>query len=353
MTKEKFTRIHSADSVHYRYHQLTTGTAHRTDMTNSARFVKQHGKDIRYNAAWKRWLVWNDKNWKNDESRAFVYEKTKATINLMYGDLLETDDMSEHIDIEKHGKNTESFHKREAMLKGAAVAPEVNITCGDLDKNNLLFNCENGTYDIEHGVFREHDRDDLITKISRVTYDPAAECPLWKQFLYEIMNYDKELVDFLQVAAGLSLTGDISEQAMFILFGSGANGKTTFLNTVSHILGDYAISTPTETFMVQRGDRQTNDLARLRGTRFVTTAESDAGTKLSEGLVKLCTGNEKINARFMYAEFFEFLPTFKIFLATNHKPTITGTDHGIWRRIRLIPFTTTIADDRQDKQTTR
>jgi putative DNA primase/helicase len=146
-----------------------------------------------------------------------------------------------------------------------------------------------------------------------------------------------------------ALTGDTSEQCMFILFGSGANGKSTFLNTIMYLLGDYAIATPTETFMWKTGDQITNDIARLRGTRFVTTTEAEQGRRLSEPLIKQITGNDRMTTRFLYGEFFNFVPTFKIFMATNHKPVIKGTDHGIWRRIKLIPFTTRIEEEKQDK----
>jgi putative DNA primase/helicase len=153
----------------------------------------------------------------------------------------------------------------------------------------------------------------------------------------------------VQVAAGWALTGNIEEQTMFILYGSGANGKTTFLNTILHLLGDYALATPTESFMKKNGDQNTNDIARLRGTRFVTTTEAEQGRRLSEPLIKKITGNDQMTARFLYGEYFNFTPTFKIFMATNHKPVIKGTDHGIWRRIKLIPFTTTIPEEKQDK----
>jgi putative DNA primase/helicase len=189
----------------------------------------------------------------------------------------------------------------------------------------------------------------MITKIANVAYDPQADCPLWKQFIRQIMNFNTELIDFLQTAAGWAMTGDTSEQVMFILFGSGANGKSTFLNTLQYILRDYAATAQSEIFMKQFGDKTTNDLARLRGTRFVVTAEAEQGSRLSESLIKQITGNDKITARFLYGETFTFAPTFKIFMATNHKPVIKGTDYGIWRRIRLIPFTTTIEADKQDK----
>jgi putative DNA primase/helicase len=196
---------------------------------------------------------------------------------------------------------------------------------------------------------REHRQGDLITRAANTEYDQNAECPVWKKFIMEIMNYNADLIRFIQNAAGWSITGDTSEQTMFILFGTGANGKSTFLNTIMNLLGDYAIATPTETFMKKSGDQITNDIARLRGTRFVTTTEAEYGRRLSEPLIKQITGNDSMTARFLYGEFFNVAPTFKIFMATNHKPVIKGTDHGIWRRIKLVPFTTRIEEEKQDK----
>jgi putative DNA primase/helicase len=164
------------------------------------------------------------------------------------------------------------------------------------------------------------------------------------------MNYNSELVMFLQTACGWGITGDTSEQVMFILFGSGANGKSTFLNTVQNILGDYAATAQTETFTRQNADKISNDIARLRGTRFVTAAETEQGKRLYEPVIKQITGNDKLTARFLYSEYFSFQPAFKLFMATNHKPNIKGTDYGIWRRIRLIPFTTTVSPENQDME---
>ena len=213
-----------------------------------------------------------------------------------------------------------------------------------------LLNVRNGTIDVGTGEFREHRQENMITKIANVDYDPQADCPVWKQFVREIMGCKGDLIHFLQTAAGWALSRDTSEQTMFILYGTGANGKSTFLNTIMHLLGDYAIATFTETFMRKNGDQNTNDVARLRGTRFVTTTEAEQGRRLSEPIIKQITGNDRMTARFLYGEYFNFVPTCKIFLATNHKPVIKGTDHGIWRRIKLIPFTTRILDEKQDKR---
>jgi len=263
--------------------------------------------------------------------------------------MVQTDNYQERIDIERFAKVSESIRRREAMIKTAQYIQEINITADDLDCNPWLLNVRNGTIDVVTGEFREHRQEDMITKLANAEYDPAADCPLWKQFVREIMDYKPELINFLQTAIGWALTGDNTEQTMFILYGSGANGKTTFLNTIQYLLGDYATSTPTESFMKKNTDQYTNDIARLRGTRFVSTTEAEQGRRLSEPLIKKITGNDQITARFLYGEYFNFTPNFKIFTATNHKPVIKGTDHGIWRRIKLIPFTTTIAQDKQDK----
>jgi putative DNA primase/helicase len=311
--------------------------------------MKEHGKDIRFFPAWKKWLVWNGTHWQTDEGGALVHEKGLATVRNIYDELSKTDDYREMIEIEKFGKISESVRRREAMIKTAQYITELNIKAEDLDRNPWLLNVLNGTIDVKTGEFTEHKQGEMITKLANVEYNPDADCPLWKKFIREIMNYKTDIITFLQTAVGWAMTGDNSEQVMFILYGSGANGKTTFLNTLMYLLGDYAIATPTETFMKKAGDQNTNDIARLRGTRFVTTTEAEQGRRLSEPLIKKITGNDQMTARFLYGEYFNFTPTFKIFMATNHKPVIKGTDHGIWRRIRLIPFTTRIEDDKQDK----
>ncbi len=154
----------------------------------------------------------------------------------------------------------------------------------------------------------------------------------------EIFGGDESLVEFMHRALGYALTGDISEQAMFILYGFGANGKSTMLNTVATLLGDLAKHSNVETFTEHKASRIPEDRARLRGARFVTTSETGRGQQLDESFVKDATGGEPITARFLHQNTFEFRPAFKLFMACNHKPGISGTDHGIWRRIRLVPF---------------
>jgi len=337
------------ESIYLRISELKKGNIQLTDSTNASRLAREHGRNIRYFAAWKKWMVWDGTHWETDEGGSLVHEKGLESVRNIYDDLLKTDDYRERNEIENFGKISESMRRREAMIKTASYIKALNIRSDDLDKNPWLLNVRNGTIDVLSGEFREHRQEDLITKCANVDYDPAADCPQWKQFIREIMNYKTDIITFLQTAAGWAMTGDNSEQVMFILFGSGANGKTTFLNTLMYILGDYALATPTETFMKKSGDQNTNDIARLRGTRFVTTTEAEQGRRLSEPIIKKITGNDQMTARFLYGEYFCFAPTFKIWMATNHKPVIKGTDYGIWRRIRLIPFTTRIEEGKQDK----
>ena len=337
------------ESIYLRIAQLKKGKVQFTDSTNASRLLDEQGRDIRYNAAWKKWVVWNGKYWETDESGSMVHEKGLEMVRNIYEELLKTDDPRERIDIEKFGILSESTRRRESFVKAAQYITALNIKSEDFDKNHWALNVQNGMIDVLTGEFTGHKQEEFITKIANVDYDPQADCPLWKQFVREIMDFKPDLINFLQTAAGWALTGNIEEQTMFIFYGSGANGKTTFLNTILHILGDYAIATPTETFMKKSADQNTNDIARLRGTRFVTTTEAEQGRRLSEPLIKKITGNDQMTARFLYGEYFNFTPTFKIFMATNHKPVIKGTDHGIWRRIKLVPFTTRIPEEKQDK----
>jgi putative DNA primase/helicase len=337
------------ESIYLRISELKKGTIQFTDATNAQRLIREHGKNIRYNTAWKKWLVWNGSRWITDEGDAFIHEMGLETVRNIYDDVLKTNDYRERIEIEKYAILSESMRRREAFVRAATMVTALHVTAEELDPVPRLLNVKNGTVDVITGEFREHRQEDMITKIANVAFAPEADCPLWKQFMREIMDYKTDVISFVQTAAGWALTGDVSEQTMFILFGSGANGKSTFLNVIMYVLGDYAIATPTETFMRKNGDQNTNDIARLRGTRFVTTTEAEQGRRLSEPLIKKITGNDQMTARFLYGEYFNFMPTFKIFMATNHKPVIKGTDHGIWRRIKLIPFTTRIAEDKQDK----
>jgi putative DNA primase/helicase len=336
------------ESIILRLHQLQNGLIQFTDTTNAYRLFTEYKKDIKYISPWKKWIVWNGSRWEIDDGY-LIQDKALKIVRSIYSELLKTDDYRERLDIEKYAMQSEAVRRRKALIEAASWIPELNIKTELLDINPWLLNVSNGTVDLQSGLLCEHSQNDYITKLANVEYVKNADCPLWKKFLMEIMNFNNELIRYIQTAVGWAVTGDTSEQSMFILYGTGANGKSTFLNTIMNILGDYAIATPTETFMKKSNDQISNDIARLRGTRFVTTTEAEQGRRLSEPLIKQITGNDRMTARFLYGEYFNFTPTFKIFMASNHKPVIKGTDYGIWRRIRLIPFITKIPEEKQDK----
>jgi putative DNA primase/helicase len=263
------------EGIFLRLQQLQKGMLQFTDTTNAYRLLTEHGKDIRYNALWKKWVVWNGTRWELDDGY-LIHDRGLKMIRGIYEELLKTSDIRDRLEIEKHAMQSESARRRKALIEVASWIPELNLKTDDLDKDPWLFNVKNGTIDLRTGEMREHRQEDLITRLADAEYDRNADCPAWKQFIMEIMNYHTDLIHFIQNAAGWAITGDTSEQTMFILFGTGANGKSTFLNTVMNLLGDYAIATPTETFMRKSGEQITNDIARLRGDKVCYHHGSEA-----------------------------------------------------------------------------
>jgi putative DNA primase/helicase len=236
----------------------------------------------------------------------------------------------------------------DAAIELAKATPGLRLQLKQLDAHPTWLNTPNGTLDLNTGELHAHRFDDLLTKITGVTYDPDARCPRWDSFLEEVIP-DLEVRAFLQRSLGLALTDITREQCLWFLYGRGRNGKTTLLNAVRHVLGDYGSSTKASTLMIkQHGDDKRNDIAVLRGTRFVSATETEDGQRMAEALIKEMTGEDPVTARLLYAEFFSFHPTFKIFLAANHKPIISGVDLAIWRRIHLVPFEQTIPEEKVD-----
>jgi putative DNA primase/helicase len=211
----------------------------------------------------------------------------------------------------------------------------------------MILTVANGTLDLHTGALREHRRADLATKLAPVAYSPDATAPTWGAFLDRILP-DHDVQEFVRRAVGYSLTGETGEQVLFLCWGTGANGKTTFIETIMAILGDFALKTPAETLLAKRDNTIPNDVAALRGARFVAAVESEDGRRLAEVRVKELTGGDSVSARFMRAEWFTFKPVAKLWLATNHRPVVRGTDEAIWRRIRLIPFNVTIPGPERD-----
>jgi putative DNA primase/helicase len=330
---------------------MTTATRKRpnlTDVGNGQRFALQHGQWVRYCWPWHSWLLWTGTHWRRDPGDG-VLELAKATAQAIYLEAGGAGSPEDRERLARWAVKTENEKLLRSMLALAQSEPGIPVLPEQLDADPWVLNCANGTVDLRTGDLRRHRREDLITKLVPVAYDPAAPCPTWLAVLDRIFGGRAGLIAFLQRSLGYSLTGDCSEQCVFILWGSGANGKTTLLSTAGTMLGDYALSTRPETLMVKRGDTIPNDVARLKGARLVIAVEAESSQRMAEGLVKQMSGQDRMTARFMRQEYFDFTPTFKIFLATNHKPLIRDTTHAMWRRVRLVPFTVTIPDDQQDR----
>lgn len=324
----------------------TPNIYHLTELGNAERFRDQHGDDVRYDFSRKQWLLYDGKRWKvgaGDKVRRMAHKTAK---NLYVLAAQATDnDMAQKIS-KWAGQSCKSASIT-AMLKEAAAL--LSIDSAILDAEPWLFNCGNCTINLLTGEAHKHRKEDWLTKISPVDYDPDAKAPLFQKVLHTCFAEKQELIDFLQRFAGYSLSGSIKEQCIFIWWGSGANGKSTILNALAEASGDYAQTTRPETLMVKRGDGIPSDLAKLKGARLVTAAEAEDGHRLAESQIKQMTGGEKIQARALYQDWFEYVPEFKIVLCTNHRPIIRGDDHAIWRRIRLVPFTVTIPEKDRDK----
>ena len=316
-----------------------------TDLGNAERFVEHHGEDLRYCYPWGRWLVWTGARWERDEAGK-VHKRAKETVRSIYGEAATAENEDRRKALAKHATASEAEGKIRAMVELAKS--EVPVSPDELDAHPWLLNALNGTVDLRTGELREHRREDLLTKMAGAEYKPDAPAPTWEAFLERVLP-SEDLRTFVQRGAGYSETGDTSEQCMFINHGAGNNGKSTFQEAFGEALGDYAMRTPTEMLMVKRSGGVPNDVARLKGSRFVTASETEEGRRLAESLIKDLTGQDTISARFMRGEFFDFKPTHKLWLSTNHKPEIRGTDNAIWRRIRLIPWTVTVPPAERDR----
>ncbi len=321
-------------------------TANLTDMGNAERLVAHVGQDLRYVHLSETWFEWTGKRWQKDETGAAM-RRACATIRAaaLRADAVEED--KERARLLRHALKSESAARLHSMLRLATSL--LPVTPDQLDRSAWLLNCANGTLDLRTGELRPHDRADLLTRLAPVAYDGAATCPRWEAFLHQVMDGSEEMVAFLQRAVGYSLTGSTAEQVLFLLHGVGANGKSTFIETVRALLGDYSTQADFTTFLRQQGEGVRNDVARLVGARFVSAVEAEGGKPLAEAMVKQLTGGDTVTARFLFKEFFEFTPVFKLWLAANSRPTVRGTDNGIWRRIRLVPFTVTIPAEERDR----
>jgi putative DNA primase/helicase len=336
-------------------HNPTADSAPRsfnlTDLGNAERLVNRHGQDLRYCHGMKNFLVWNGTHWQEDKSGQ-AERFAKATVRSIYLEAAGAPDDKVKA-LAKHALASESKKRIHDMLILTQSEPGIPIKREELDASPWLLNFRNGTLDLRTGELYAHRRSDLLTRCLPIRYDPEAEAPMWIDFLTTIFHGDADLIEYIQRVVGYALTGDTSEQCFFLGYGKGNNGKSTFLETLYTVLGEYAQSAEFKAFLARDNEGVRNDIARMAGRRLVIAKEADRGRRFAESLMKSLTGGDTVTARFLYQDFFDFRPAFKVFLAVNHKPTIKGTDLGIWRRVRLIPFNVTIEESQKDRDLPR
>jgi putative DNA primase/helicase len=319
-----------------------------SDLGNSERFALASSSDVRHIQQTHQWLVWDGQRWARDSTGAVKRLAKRVARNILFE--AATMDLDKYRnELIAHQIRSESDRAIAAMLSLAQSDEKIAASPSDFDRDPMLFNVANGTLDLRTCRLRSHSRADLLSKVAPVPFNSQATCPQWDRFLLEIFP-NPELIAFVQRAIGYSLTGEATEECIFLMHGTGANGKSKFLEILRHIFGDYALAADASTFLVSKGHSVRNDIARLKDARFVTAVESEAGGRISESVLKICTGGDTIAARHLYQEFMEFIPVFKLWFATNHKPRILGNDEAIWRRVRLIPFAVTIPPEVRDRK---
>ena len=315
---------------------------HLTDLGNASRFARRFQGRVLHCPQLKSWFVYSGGCWRRDESHE-IMKLAAECVRSIYAEAAVATEPADRKAIALHANKSEALVRMKAMAEGASY--KLSITVDAFDRSPWKLNVLNGTIDLKSGTLFPHDHTDLITKQAPVMYDPVAMCPRFTQFLAEIFpdtilgGGNLSVIRFVQKFLGYCLTSDCREQILAIAWGTGANGKSTLFNVVQSIMGDYATTTPAETLLVKRNEGINNDIAALRGSRFVLASETIEGRKMNMALVKQLTGQDVIKARFLHCEFFDFTPSFKLCLLTNHKPAASGEDGAFWRRIRLIPFT--------------
>jgi putative DNA primase/helicase len=304
-----------------------------SDEALALRFTERYAEKLRYIAAWSKWLIWNSQYWQFDETlNAFDFAR-----RICRGAASECD--------KKFANSIASAKTVAAVERLARADRRLAATTDQWDADPWLLNTPSGVRTAE---CRPHDPGDYMTKIAGVA--PGASCllPHWNAFLNRVTGGDADLIAFLQRVVGYTLTGVTREHALFFLYDTGANGKSTFLNAITGAMGDYCRTAPIETFTASTSERHPTDLAGLRGARLVSAVETEEGRRWAESKIKALTGGDKISARFMRQDFFEFIPQFKLLIAGNHKPGLRSVDEAIRRRFYLIPFTVTIPAEERD-----
>lgn len=323
-----------------------------TDLGNGERLVKLHGRDIRYVHPWKKWITWDRRRWKLDNTAA-IGRFAKGTVRSIYREAAAEPDQHERKNLVRWARESESKSRIQAMKDLASAEQGVPALPEELDRHPWLLNCRNGTIDLQTGKLRPHDRADMLTKMAPVDFDPDAVCPLFMETLRTFL-VTPELIAFWHRLCGMAITGIVDDHILPVCYGTGANGKSTLLGILIDTLGtDYAMKAMPDLLIAKKNDTHPTDRADLFGKRIVIAIETEEGQRLNETLVKELTGGDRIRARRMREDPWEFEPTHTVILATNHEPQVRGTDQGIWRRLKKIPFSVRMLDDQARKDMPR
>ena len=320
------------------------------DTGNADRFIDRYGHLYKHSYITNKFYIYDGQKWKVDDRGAIRKLIDEMIESIKNEKVLHSEDVTEEEAREafqKYYKKTRGTQSKKNIMN--ELMHRKTVTPDDFDKDDMLLNVANGYIDLTSRELYKHNINRMFSQIANTDYSEKMQPAVWLDFLNDIFAGDKAVIQYIQKALGYSLTGSTREQIMFILFGKGRNGKSIFVEAISEILGDYSNNMQAKSLMVKKNDNVNTDIARLSKARFVTSSEPNEGFRFDEGLIKQLTGGDKVTARFLYAEEFEYTPKFKIWVSTNHKPIIRGTDDGIWRRLVLIPFDVQIPEEKVDK----
>jgi putative DNA primase/helicase len=318
-----------------------------TDYGNAQRFIHQYGRNVSFVTSEGNWYIWDGRTWRPDSSNQ-IEVFAQNTARGIFTEAQQVSDAKYRSDLEKWGRGSLNHARFIKMLKVASAHLPVSLELFDINK--WLLGVDNGTVDLKTGELLPPRRDDRITKVCNVKYAPGAVSPLWLSFLERIFEGNADLMRFVQKMVGYCLTGEVSEKCFFVLLGeSGDNGKSVLMNVLMWLMGDYGIDMPIDSLLQRKPGASSNDLVRLKGSRFISCSEANRQYYFDEALVKRLTGNDPITARALYKEYVTFRPEGKIVIATNRVPKFDSSDVAFDSRVRLIPFDVSLPKEEQDR----
>lgn len=318
-----------------------------TEMGNAEALIEQFGEDLRYCPQTKEWYIWDGRRWKEDIGKSIIQMAKDVARSFATKADQHDHNHPTYKALIKWGNTSESLRGLQSMILLAQSNENTLIDFGSFDCNPNLIYLENGVIDLDTHEFRGFDRHDHVTKLAPVVFRRDAVSTKWERFLMDILP-DPDTRDFIQRAIGYSLTGHTQEEVMFILYGTGQNGKTTFTSAILNMLGEYGAQASSSALIHHDKSGPSNELYVLIGRRFVVASETGESKRLDESLVKQMTGMDRISVNPKYKSQIEFTPTWKIWLSTNHEPIVVGNDHAMWRRLRKVPFDVVIPESKRD-----